>query len=485
VYNAAAIKATSGEGMLTISNCSFESLSVTAVSIESQESVSVSSSTFEGISSYETIGVRVSAKTSVALTSLMFKNIRAEDTEVLMISPSDEYLETTLTSLTFSNISSSSYCTGIRLDGAMLHLNWSGLQFEGLQQDNTSILNVVAGSVLSSNSEITGLTAKNFKEISKAAVQISMVSGTLTFSDCSFSASTARYVFKIELFNEAQISLRKVTFSGIKGTGIISLIESADGTMVSTNNCVIADNTARAVSINAARWTDTGSTIQNNSKGGVFANSGYINLTGTKFLSNKNPEDGGAVQLTYKCTFLCSSCTFTANSTSTGGAIRLDQGSVMTVTKSTFTSNSSTAGGSALYLISSNKANVMTECSITANNSQGAGTVTLIESTITISTTSFSKNVVAISGGGLQLNSATLNCTQCTFADQIAPYSSFGQISTNSIATFVSSTFDRGSSNRNGGAFVLADSTGTFDGCSGSSLTAQLQGGFVYMSGQR
>jgi hypothetical protein len=483
VFTAAVIKGSANTSSLSIASCTFSSLSVSPVYVELQETFSITGSTFQNNKSYYVVGIYVDANTSVNMQNLTFKDMTQIEAKVVAIEPANGQLDITLDGLSFSNISSSKSYPCLSISGSKSNLSGSGLTFDKLKGTNTAI-SFGAGTELSSTSKITGITITNIEDLAEA-ILINLASGQLTIESSSFSSNTALYIIRTYLTSTAKVGISNSSFKSQVGLQALNFNESDNGTMVSTNNCVIADNTARAVNVITARWTDTGSTIQNNSKGGVFANSGYINLTGTKFLSNKNPEDGGAVQLTYKCTFLCSSCTFTANSASTGGAIRLDQGSVMTVTKSTFTSNSSTAGGSALYLISSNKANVMTECSITANTSQGAGTVTLIESTAIISKTSFSKNVVAISGAGLQMNSATLNCTQCTFADQAAPYSSFGQISTNSVATFASSTFDRGSSNRNGGGFVMTDSTVTIDGCSGSSLTAQLQGGFVYMSGQR
>jgi hypothetical protein len=479
----AAVKGSANTSSFSITSCTFSSLLIAPVFIESQETFSITGSTFQDNYSYYASGIYVAAITSVKMDNLTFKNMEQIESKVVTIEPAEDLLDITLNALTFSNISSDKSFPCLSISGSKSNLTGSSLKFDGLTGANTAILFEV-GTDLTSTSLITGLTITNIQDLAEA-ILINLASGQLTIEGGSFSANTAQYIIRTYLRGTAKVVISNSSFKSQVGLQAMNFNESADGTLVSTSNCVIADNTARAVNVITARWTDSGSTIQHNSKGGVFSNSGHINLTGTKFLSNTNPEDGGAVQLTYKCTFLCSSCTFTANSASTGGAIRLDQGSVMTVTKSTFTSNSSTAGGSALYIISSNKANSMTDCTLTSNTSLGAGTVSLIESTITITTTSFSRNAVAISGGGLQMNSANLTCTQCSFADHSAPNSAIGQISTNSVASFVSSTFVRASAFRNGGGFVISESTVSFDGCSGSALRALLAGGFVFMSGQR
>jgi hypothetical protein len=477
------IRGSNNLSSLTVTSCTFSSLKSSPIYLQAQNSLSVVSSTFENIQSYETVGLYVTANQAVSLQNLTFRSMSSIMAYVIVIAPYEERLDITMNDLSFTNISTSASLSCIYISGLTSNLSWARLTFDGIKGANT-LMSFTSDTGLATTSSITEITARNIEDTG-SMIQVNLSAGQLTIQDSNFSANTAASIIKTVLTNSASVVIKNCTFKSQKGTQVLNFSESSYASMVTTQGCTISDNTAKAALITSAKWTDSGSTIQNNSKGGVFANSGYINLTGTKFLSNKNPEDGGAVQLTYKCTFLCSSCTFTDNSAITGGAIRLDQSSVMTLTKSTFANNSSLSGGSALYIISSIKENSMTECSITNNTSQGAGTVTLIESKLTISKTSFAKNVVASSGAGLQLNSSVLTCTQCAFADQTATYGSFALISTSSTAYFVSSTFNNGQSTLAGGGFSCSDSVLKLEGCTGSTVSTKGRGGLIYMTGQR
>lgn len=480
----AAIAGLLGSNILSVADCTFNSISCSAIIVDSQDTLTVTSSTFDSCKSSDSVVV-VSASTQVTLSNLAFTNINSSQSMIVYIEPSDSFLSTKLSSLSFKGISSTALMTCIFIDGAVMHLDWSDLVFDGLKTYSNSLIYMSSSTKLSSSSTIKRITAKNIVETSGYSALFYMAGGALTVSDSSFSSFKGNILIASELVNDAQITFSKCTFTGIDAAYVISMTESTSTSMVNTVSCSFVDNTAMAVKVSSAWWTDNASTIRNNKKGGIFASSGTFNFVETQFLSNNNSEGGGALQLTYKCSFNCTSCYFDSNSASTGGAIRLDQSSIIALKSSTFTSNNSTSGGSAIYIISSKMSNSIEACTFTNNKAETSGTILLIESALIISNSNFTSNIVGTSGGGVSLNSATLTCSNCSFADMSAYYGSFALITTSSVASFSSCSFNRGSTTSNGGGFYVTDSSLTINTCTGSSIVSSSKGGLMAMLGER
>lgn len=485
VKSVAAVKGNGNNGSVTITSNSFTNLTVTAISLITQGVLVVKQSTFENITTGDTVCINSSIGTSIQLSQLTFNSISSEYTVLVKVENTGDYMEYIASSLTFTNINSNSVCTCLLVSGSIINVNWSTITFDGVKGVQNSLIYFFTGTILTDTSTITGLTAKNIEETSAESITLYLEGGHLAISDSSFTSMKINIVFKSILSGTSKFSLVRCTISGITASSLLFLSESAVTSLVSTSSCNFANNAAKAINISIARWSDSSSTFKSNSKGGVFAISGNIELQGTKFLSNTSEDDGGAIQLAYKCTLKCTSCSFDANSAVSGGAVRIDQSSVLEISSSTFTNNKSSQGGSAIYMISSKKANTIDSSTFKANKTQTSGTILIIESYLTMTNTKLSENYVSQTGGGFQLNSATLTCTKCEFENMTAYYASFLHIMTKSTVKMTGSTFVKGSGYTNGGAVLVSDSDVEFDDCTGSNISTQARGGFLNMEGQR
>lgn len=491
VTDSAAITASQGSNELSIVSCSFSSLNIGWIAVKSQTYLTVRKCTFEGSNSGEgTSGIEASVKSTLVLTDLTFKDLSVVSSILISIIGEGNSVYTFLDTLNFSNIKTTSSLTSIMVSGATVNLNWINLTFDNVQSDTTSILLIASESVLSDDSKITGLKATNLKELSdettSQSISINLAGGSLTIADSSFSNSVVHSIMKTSLNKNSYLQINNTTFKNITATVLLSLGESSSKSTVITRNCVFTDNKAKAVTVFSANWVDFSSVIQGQTIGGVFGNLASMSMTNTQFLSNSNKSDnGGAVQLSFKCTFTCVSCNFDSNSAITGGAVRLDQSSTLNISKSTFTNNSSLSGGAVLYIISSSQANVMTDCTVTTNKTGTSGTITLVEAVLTVMNTIIKNNTVGSSAAGFYLNSSTLVCQLCVITDQTALSASFGSIMTQSKVNFKDCTFARGSTELSGGGFIVSDSEASFDGCTANKVSSKGEGGFMNMIGQR
>lgn len=153
-----------------------------------------------------------------------------------------------------------------------------------------------------------------------------------------------------------------------------------------------------------------------------------------------------------------SSCTFTGNTAKYGGALSISGGSYK-ITNSIFSSNPASVLEGVIYSIESTL--TLTSVTFTSNkvNSGSGGAVNAPTSSISVSGSNFNNNLAnSSSGGGIYASSSTATIVSTTFTTNNATIYG-GAIYSNARLTINISTFNSNKATNNGRAIYGASST--------------------------
>ncbi len=385
-----------------------------------------------------------------------------------------------LSRCSFSNASGGA----IKVKGSDSYLELSRCTFTGSRGDYGAALQVSAGSVLARNTSFVSNTAST----SGGAIWLS--GGTTTLQACSFTGNNAPSGGAI-LAEESAIL--KMESQDDKSNSFSSNAATAGG-----GGALLISGSAK-VEINEVLWSDNNASADD-CRGGAILMEGSedLEINGGSFSGNSSSAMGGAIHVAGGTVTLNGVKTITGNSSKYGGCISVTESSSLVLNNCTFNNNKNTASstrGAALYAAKSSSivasGCTFTRNTLTGNSSKGGAVYTENSASSSFVSCSFgtasdpnSGNAVAtgssggtagafyststgtieFSGCNFYYNegrwggavcskgeNTTINCTQCTFAFNVA-------------ATQGGALFSQGHWNISSCVFRSNKATGTYGG---------------------
>ena len=231
---------------------------------------------------------------------------------------------------------------------------------------------------------------------------------------------------------------------------------------VSGNNSVqvLAVNTGKTLSLHNLTIVNGYSP---NYGGGIYNQSGTVNVTNSTFSGNTAPGPG-----------------LIGSPGGGGGIYNNGNGATVNVTHSTFSGNSASFGGG----ISNNGGTVnVTQSTFSGNTASfsAGGIYNLPGSTLNVTNSTFSGNSASNTGGGILSNGGTVNVTNGTFSGNSASNSGGGisnRIGTAKLKnTIIANSTSGGNCFNTGGGTITADSDNLADDntCGGATVTTSAQ----------
>lgn len=303
-------------------------------------------------------------------------------------------------------------------------------------------------------------------------------SSSTTVTSCTFKENESTSTHGGAIYSRASLTVDDCVFESNKSTswGGALMLETANG-----NGTVTAsrfyDNSATyggGLGISAATLNINSCEIGKESSGNEATNGGaiYVAGSGTVNLTVEN-------QNTYK--------SLNYNTATKGGAIFNNAGSV-SVSGYTFTNNSATLNGGAIYTKSLLDIDVCEFKSNTSNADGGAIMLDTVNGNGTVTASKFYQNV-AINGGALSIEAATLNVTSCeigkeNLANTATTNGGAIYVGSGSANLTVDSQYEYKSLNyntaTNGGAICVSEGAVSVDGYTFKNNLASTSGGAIY-----
>jgi predicted outer membrane repeat protein len=276
------------------------------------------------------------------------------------------------------------------------------------------------------NVEITGCTFKNNKADEQGGAIY--LTAAVTITNCIFIKNRANNNGGAIYIENNYLTIKSSTFNdniAKSGGGIYS-----KGKIIIKNGCVFTNNKANngnggaIYSVNVLDITDSKFNSNKATNGGAIYNSNNLILSKANFMGNKATTNGGAIFSTNILNIISSS--FTNNKAVNGGGI---YSSKLTIDKCSFSSNIANSNGGALYskgvttiknksIFNNNKghnggaifskSNLFISSSSFTGNKATNGGVIYSSSGLTIDKSNFNSNQAKNKGGALYLNKATL-----------------------------------------------------------------------------
>jgi hypothetical protein len=208
-------------------------------------------------------------------------------------------------------------------------------------------------------------------------------------------------------------------FTNNTGSMVIYVASIEQGNSLITTKINVHDNPSIGLVIDTLNWTETGSVIQNNSRGGVQTLLTVATLIGTKFAYNTSSASGAAAKVNNSSVFSCHLCEFIGNkSLNNGGALIVEIMSKIAISDSKFADNYALGSGSAVCIISSTEISTLKGVTITNNSCENAGAIALLSGLLTVEDCSMTGNTAVGGNPGIFVNSSTLTVKRTKFYSQ-------------------------------------------------------------------
>ncbi|CAG9311412.1 unnamed protein product [Blepharisma stoltei] len=296
--------------------------------------------------------------------------------------------------------------------------------------------------------------------------------GVLEMSQCTFSLNVGRLGSAIyaEHADDSVLTASKVlidssNFKENTGKAVIFLSNSDVFSYIKTSYCNFTSNSGVAIHLDYDQWFDQNSTFKLNvgiEGGGLkMLDGSSASCENTSFIENVSGGNGGGVSLGSKSQFSCASCYFINNQANfSGGAIYNEQSSVLNISYTVFHKNQSGDQGSAVYLLgSTSPTSNISHCGFIENYSSNQAAVALLDSSISIGFSAFSRNLANSITPGILLTLSNATIHSSTFFNQTGQQGSFIYATTQSLADIYNSTFENGTSTSSAGAIFSISST--------------------------
>lgn len=336
--------------------------------------------------------------------------------------------------------------------GGAVHVNNGTLIATGstfANNSNTSdwggAIGIWGGTVNISNSTFTGNTSKNsggaiinYKaDTNGVGTSKNGAVGTLTLTNCVFTNNTtSEHGGAVAAWSGGTTTITGCTFESNIAKTNGGAVHVRDGHTITIDNCTFTSNEATSSHggalyyLGSKQLTVRNSTFTGNAgtEGGAISADGNLNVSGTKFISNRATTGGaGAVVIWNNRTFEFSNCEFIGNTAkANGGAIRKggSAGGVLKITDCDFDGNSAPNGEGGVLMLQSSPTVTITGSTFTGNSAKTNGGVIKNNSSTTgmkIENSEFSNNTAGGNGGVLyQQDGNSADLINCTFAGNTA-----------------------------------------------------------------
>ncbi|CAG9309797.1 unnamed protein product [Blepharisma stoltei] len=326
---------------------------------------------------------------------------------------------------------------------------------------------------LSQSSKIKDSFFKSNTASTSGALSALFLNGILTISSTNFYKNHAKLGAALYVnINEDQQNLKSevilslCNFTYNLGESVIYLDDSSQYSYMETSQCRFEYNLGSAVELNYDYWKEAGSIFQYNfaSAGGSavrLKNEALAVSDASIYYNNTSSRAGGVIAISSSSLFECNSCNFTANYAGTsGGVVFAEQSSEFVIKDSVFTRNSCANKGSIMYLLgSSSPVSQLSSSNIYGNTANGEGAIVLLDSSISINSSSIHDNTADSATPGLLLTLSSANVSDCEFYSQTGKQGSFIYASTQSAVQLSNTTLKYGTSSGSGGAVFAISST--------------------------
>lgn len=267
---------------------------------------------------------------------------------------------------------------------------------------------------------------------------------------CSFSGtgSAAPSLFLSDSYFSHNAGVSMISFSSASGLA----------KLISSNNTFTA-NKGRAIYLQQAILQDSHSSMLFNERVGFYLSTeSQAAMTGGVFRGNKGVM-AGAVYMGGASKGTCIDCVFEANQASSGnGAFFVEQSSELHLVNGAFRYNKALKQGAAITFFGSDVNNTIDGTSFEDNESGMGGTVLLLSSFVTMRGVSFRRNKGEFAPG-LLAYFAVVSISAAQFSDQTSRSGSFIYAAINSSLMLTTSTFTNAWAQAEGGAVYLLSAT--------------------------
>ncbi|CAG9326023.1 unnamed protein product [Blepharisma stoltei] len=332
------------------------------------------------------------------------------------------------------------------------------------------------------------LFKENYSKTS-GALAVFYLSGSLKIKESYFINNSAKLgaAIYIEIGSYVELSgtlyVEDSQFMHNKGSASIYSGNPNVYSYIFTNSCLFSSNEGSTIALDYDYLEDNGSIFYNNTSkfatGIKISEFSSVNLTNTVFKENYSYSHGGSIAISTSSNLTCDFCTFQENfALDSGGAIYSEQNSNFYISHSIFKKNSCKNRGSTIYLLgASNPISELYNVTIHLNNAGNEGSIALLDSAITINSSSMAENIANMITGGILLTLSSANIINSDFYLQDGEQGSFIYATTQSTANIKNSSFEYGKSSSSGGAIFSTSSNVIISGSHFSHNSALSGGG--------
>ncbi|CAG9330610.1 unnamed protein product [Blepharisma stoltei] len=326
--------------------------------------------------------------------------------------------------------------------------------------DQNSNSSIVSSSFIQNNSTTSG------------AIALYFLSGIFLISDCEFTSNIGRLGSSLhsEIAAESssyysRLTIKSADFIQNSGLAVIYMTNSDVYSHLITDSCKFTNNAATPITLDNDHWEDTNSELTYNvgsPSGGVkMLEASLAVCENTIFSYNQVSSDGGAVSAGSGSKFYCLGCTFIGNTAKgSGGAIFSEQKSFFNITKSNIKGNKCADKGSAIYMLgSTTPISIILNSTISYNNSTNEASIALLDSSISIESSTITQNIASYITPGILLTLSQATIANSAFSSQNGDQGSFIYATAQSIASIFNTTFIDGSSASSAGSIFSISST--------------------------
>jgi len=257
------------------------------------------------------------------------------------------------------------------------------------------------------------------------------------------------------------LDIRNCILSNNTGNSIV-LISGKNTPLLLTHNNTFQYNNGSCVSITAGEWVDSGSVYDGNLafEGAVFtaSSSTQVSLSNFTALRNEASIKGGVASISIQSAVACLNCTFTSNTCDEiGGVISIDLKSVFNCTNCLFSNNTAAKKGSVIYSLFS--AVVFKTSQIWSNHALDYGTLSIMESSFSISDSKMWENTAVNQSPGIIASVSNITMQRCNMTNQFGETGAFFFTAITNLIIIEDSYFSHGSATFGGAFYSMIFST--------------------------
>jgi hypothetical protein len=294
----------------------------------------------------------------------------------------------------------------------VLSVNSIGMEETKVKMENFNIKNVngktplifIQVSLLSSQENVNYLKDSVFFNNTGSVFEVISNAGKFLVQNSTFTSNTGN-IAVLGLENDIIMTLDKCVFKENVGRNIISIFTNSNTTGIITKDSVFEGNNGVVIKNDGSLFKDYRSLFLKNDyqfapvlKGGLYSLNYFISSN----ISENNSKEKGCIYASWKSKVILDSCTSSFNEAQeVGGVIYVDQNSILQITNSTFNSNKATQGSSIYIQNSQSSENFIKTSTFSENLALLSGTITVLDSSISISSTFLLKNQAHYESPGL------------------------------------------------------------------------------------